>query len=74
MTEPTHIVQSNGFSRMPLIDTLRPFEEQLRFTLNRMDGATLWAYSLWRAPEGASLRASLPFSDEYLQSAATGRR
>lgn len=54
---------------MPLIDTLRPFEEQLRFTLNRMDGSKLWAYSLWRAPEGANLRASLPFSDEYIQSA-----
>ena len=55
MTRPTHVVQSNGSSRGPLIDTRRPYPEAIRFSLNRMNGSSFWAYSLWRAPEGADL-------------------
>ncbi|MDT3329895.1 hypothetical protein Q9S78_04355 [Microbacterium sp. KSW-18] len=69
MTTPTHILQENGSSRFPLIDNLRSFEDQLRFTLTQMDGSSFWAFSLWRAPEGANLRASLPPSENYIQCA-----
>lgn len=67
----SHITQRNGASRMPLVDDIRPYEDQIRFTLNRMDGTTFWAWSLWRAPEGADLLEALPLSDEYLQCAGS---
>lgn len=69
MTTPTHIVQLNGFARSPLVDVARPYEDQIRFSVRRMDGARLWAYSLWRAPDGADLLAEIPFSEEYIQCA-----
>lgn len=71
MTGDTHVVQSNGFSRGPLVDVVRPYADQLRFSLNRMDGSQLWAYSLWRAPEGSDLLEDIPLSDEYIQSAGS---
>ncbi|MGM7667929.1 hypothetical protein [Microbacterium sp. A93] len=71
MTRDTHVVESNGFSRGPLVDIIRPYPDQLRFALNRMNGTSLWAYSLWRAPEDANLLEDIPLSDEYLQSAGT---
>ena len=46
MSTPTHIFQENGSSRFPLIDNLRPFEDQIRFTLTQMDGSSFWALSL----------------------------
>lgn len=67
----SHIVQSNGYSRGPLLDIFRPHAEQLRFSLNRMNGSSFWAYGLWRAPEGADLLKDIPLSDEYLQSAGS---
>lgn len=69
MTGRTHIVESNGYSRGPLIDTIRPYPDQIRFSLNRLDGSSVWAYSLWKAPEGADLLDDIPLSDDYLQSA-----
>ncbi len=69
MTTPTHIVQLNGFARSPLVDVARPYEDQIRFSVRRTDGAKLWAYSLWRAPDGADLLAEIPFSEEYIQCA-----
>lgn len=71
MTNRAHITQRNGSSRMVLVDDVRPYREQIRFTLNRMNGMTFWAWSLWRAPEGADLLASLPFSEDYLQCAGS---
>lgn len=67
----THITQANGYSRMALIDSVRPYPEQILFSLNRMDGSTMWAWSLWRAPEGVDLLEDLPFNDEYIQCAGT---
>lgn len=71
MSRRTHVVESNGFSRGPLLDSIRPYPEQLRFSLNRMNGTSFWAFSLWRAPEDADLLEDIPLSDEYLQSAGT---
>ncbi|MFI5427519.1 DUF6357 family protein [Aeromicrobium sp. UC242_57] len=71
MTSSTHIVQSNGMSRGPLIDSIRPYPEAIRFSLNRMNGTSFWAYSLWRAPDDADLLADIPLSDEYVQCAGT---
>lgn len=71
MSRDTHVVESNGFSRGPLVDIIRPYPDQLRFTLNRMNGRSLWAYSLWRAPEGSDLLDDIPLSDEYVQCAGT---
>lgn len=71
MTAPTHITERNGSSRMLLVDDIRPYPEQIRFTLNRLNGTSFWAWSLWRAPEGADLLESLPASDEYIHCAGT---
>jgi hypothetical protein len=69
MSRHTHVVESNGFSRGPLIDSVRPYREAIEFSLGRMNGSSFWAYSLWRAPEGAGLLDDIPVSDEYVQSA-----
>lgn len=71
MSKPTHIVQSNGNSRGPLGNRVRPYPDQIRVSLNAMDGTDFWAYSLWRAPEGADLLESIPFADDYIQSAGS---
>ncbi|WP_314428395.1 hypothetical protein [uncultured Microbacterium sp.] len=67
----THVTQRNGYSRMALIDSVRPYPDQIRFVLNRMNGSSFWAWSLWRAPEGANLLDSIPLSREYMQCAGT---
>ncbi len=67
----THVTQRNGHSRMALIDSVRPYPDQIRFVLNRMNGMSFWAWSLWRAPEGADLLDSIPTSGEYMQCAGT---
>jgi len=71
VTKPTHITQRNGRSRGALLDEFRPYSEQIRFVLLQMNGSSFWAYSLWRAPEGADLLESIPFSEEYMQCAGT---
>ena len=71
MTKWTHIRQFDGFSRGPLTDTVRPYPDQIRHALTTMNGTSKWAYSLWRAPEGADLLEDIPFSDEYLQCAGS---
>ncbi|WP_431075153.1 hypothetical protein [Microbacterium phyllosphaerae] len=71
MSDPTHISQKNSASRWPLIDNFRPYPEQIRYSLGRMDGSSFWAWSLWRAPEGADLLEDLPFNDEYMQCAGS---
>lgn len=71
MTKWTHIDQMNGYSRGPLIDSVRPFPDQIKFALNRMNGASFWAWSLWRAPEDADLLEDIPLSDEYMQCAGS---
>lgn len=67
----THVSQLNGYSRGPLIDTIRPYPNQIRFSLNRLNGSSSWAYSLWRAPAGADLLKDIPLSDEYIQCAGS---
>ncbi|MEV7611025.1 hypothetical protein AB0N61_16175 [Microbacterium sp. NPDC089320] len=71
MNQPTHIRQINGSVRGALVDYVRPYPDQIRFSLNQMNGSSTWAWSLWRAPEGADLLDSIPFSDEYMQCAGT---
>ncbi|MEV7611026.1 hypothetical protein AB0N61_16180 [Microbacterium sp. NPDC089320] len=71
MTKPTHIDQMNGRTRGAFLDDLRPYPEEIQFVLNRMNGMSFWAWSLWRAPEGADLLDSIPFSDEYMQCVGT---
>ena len=71
MNTPTHIDEINGESRGPFVDYIRPYPEQLRASLNGMNASSFWAYSLWRAPEGADLLDSMPFSEQYMQCAGT---
>ncbi|WP_431075446.1 hypothetical protein [Microbacterium phyllosphaerae] len=71
MSQPTHIRQINGSMRGALVDYVRPYPEQIQFSLNQMNGSSTWAWSLWRAPEGANLLADIPFSEEYMQCAGT---
>jgi hypothetical protein len=71
MTEPTHVASHNNYVRGALVDYFRPYPEQIRFSLCQLDGTSSWSYSLWRAPEGADLLDSIPFSEEYMQCAGT---
>lgn len=71
MTRRTHVEQLNGTSRGPLVDSIRPYADQIRFALGRMNGSSVWAYSLWRAAEDANLLEEIPFSDRYIQSAGS---
>lgn len=64
---PTHIRQVNGSHREPFRDNLRPYPEAIRFTLNRMDGASFWAFALWPAPKGTDFSKALPESSTYMQ-------
>ena len=73
MTRSTHIRQINGLVRGALADNIRSFPAQIRFSLNLLDGQNTWAYSLWRAPEGADLLDSIPFSEEYIQCGGTAQ-
>ncbi|MGH7218060.1 MAG: hypothetical protein ACREGE_01250 [Candidatus Microsaccharimonas sp.] len=66
-TPPTHVQQVNGSSRSALLDSMRPYPEQIRFTLNQMNGTSFWAYSVWRAPKGADVVEDTPLSEEYIQ-------
>ncbi|MFT3798346.1 hypothetical protein [Microbacterium sp.] len=71
MTPITHLREVNGFSRGPLLDSFEPYPDQIRYSLNQMDGTSFWAYSLWRAPEGADLLEDIPFSEDYIQCAGS---
>lgn len=71
MSRPTHIRQFDGFQRGPLIDSIRPYPDQIRYSLNTMNGDSSWGYSLWRAPEGADLLDDIPLSEEYIQCAGS---
>lgn len=68
-----HISQMNGRSRGALSTGLRGDREQLRFALNRMNGARFFAYSVWPAPEGANLVEAVPLSDEYIQAGGSAQ-
>ncbi len=69
MNQPTHIRQINDTTRGALVDYVRPYPDQIRYSLHQLNGTSTWAWSLWRAPEGADLLDSIPFSDEYIQCA-----
>ena len=71
MTPVTHLSEVNGFSRGPLLDDFEPYPDQIRYALNQMDGTSFWAYSIWRAPEGADLLEDIPFSEDYIQCAGS---
>lgn len=71
MSRHTHVEQSNGVSRGPLVDSIRPYEDQIRSALGRMNGTSFWAYGLWRAPEGSDLDRDIPLSESYLQCAGS---
>ncbi len=73
MTVRTHVIQINGNSRGPLVDIFRPYPDQIRASVNNMDGAKFWALSLWRAPEGADLLEDIPFSENYIQCAGSAQ-
>lgn len=75
MTEPTHVVTTNGSTRMFLFDDVRPYRDQIGRVLGLLDGDKRWAYSLWRAPKGLNIdeidRDQYP--QAYLQSAGTAQ-
>ena len=71
---PTHVTMRNGASRGALIDFVRPYDQQIKFVLDQLDGDKLWAWCLWRAPEGTDLRMDLPDSDNYMQCAGTAQK
>lgn len=57
--------------RGALRDTFRSYPEQIRRSLNNLDGHSSWGYSLWRAPIDADLLEDIPESDEYIQCAGS---
>ena len=71
MTKPTHVASINNHVRGALVNYFRSYPEQIRYSLGRLNGTSSWAYSLWRAPEGANLLHAVPLSDEYMQCAGT---
>lgn len=71
MSRPTHIRQLDGFMRGALRDTFRPYPDQIRRSLNHLDGHSSWGYSLWRAPIDADLLEDIPESDDYIQCAGS---
>ncbi|PKI91512.1 hypothetical protein CW368_06190 [Actinomycetales bacterium SN12] len=71
MTKRTHINEINNRTRGAFVDDIRPYPEQIKFSLNQLNGSSFWGWCLWRAPEGANLLESIPLSDEFLQCAGT---
>lgn len=47
MTKPTHVEMINGSRRGVLLERDGSYQEQLRFRLNQMNGASHWAYCVW---------------------------
>lgn len=64
---PTHIRQVNGSHREVFRDTVHPYPEMIRSTLNKMDGASFWGFALWAAPTGTDFSKALPESQTYMQ-------
>lgn len=52
MTRRTHVTTTNGKSHMFLIDSVRPYRDQIARVLGLLDGDDRWSYTLWRAPLG----------------------
>lgn len=69
--QPTHIRQLDGSRRDALVDDVRPYPDQIRHSLNRLNGSSEWGYSLWRAPDGTDPRVEVTESEEYMQSAGS---
>lgn len=70
MSTPTHITMFDGKRRGPLVDYFRPYPDQIRTSLNTLDGASGWAYSLWRVPKGKDINDA-PYSETFLQAAGS---
>jgi hypothetical protein len=47
------IMTTNAESSMPLIDSIRPFRDQIRFNLGQLDNHEDWSYQLWFVPDSA---------------------
>lgn len=73
MSRPTHIRELDGFVRGALKDSVRPYRDQIRFSLNNLNGSSSWAYALWRAPADADLLDDIPGSEEYIQCAGSAQ-
>ncbi|MCH1882532.1 DUF6357 family protein [Agrococcus sp. ARC_14] len=71
MTRITHVEMMNGSTRRPIDENVRPRNDQIMAMLHRMDGSSLWSYSVWRAPVGVDLEQGIPSADEYMQSAGS---
>lgn len=67
MSRPTHIRELDGFVRGPLNDTFRPCPDQIRRSLNNLDGHSSWGYRLWRAPIDADSLEDMPESEEHIR-------
>ena len=52
MPRRTHITSTNGTEHMFLIDSIRPYRDQIDRVLGQLDGNESWSYSLWQAPHG----------------------
>ncbi|MFZ4843382.1 hypothetical protein ACL9RE_13035 [Mycetocola saprophilus] len=64
----------NGTGHMYLVDSIRPYRDQIRHGLGLLDGNKYWSYSLWKAPEGVAFD-DIDFSTpepRFMQSAGTG--
>lgn len=59
----------NGEILGVLIDSVRSYPEQIKYSLKIMNGESFWAYGIWRAPEDADLLEDLPFTDYFIQCA-----
>jgi len=73
------IMTTNAESSMPLIDSIRPFRDQIRFNLGQLDNDEDWSYQLWFVPDSAGWPDAPGYDDEdwnsrYLQAGGSAER
>ena len=71
----THVEQTNGRGKSFLIDTFRPYRDQIHRMLTLLNGDARWSYLLARGPFGKDIDEIGPeWPKSYLQAGGTATR
>lgn len=73
MAQRTHASTLNWRSSGALGDLFEPHKE-ISVTLSKMNGKSIWGYSIWRIPEGQRWPDNDMSPNAFLQSAGTAER
>ena len=73
------VMTTNAEFSMKLIDSLRPFREQIRFNLGQLDNEESWSYQLWYVPDAAGWPDASGYDDadwnsRYVQAGGSAGR